>query len=182
MIPLSKPSLDERELEAVKRVMEDGCVAGTCPEVEKFEKELAAFVGSKYAVATSSATAALHLACMAMNVNRYSRVVCPSYTFPATANAPLYCGCNDVRIMDVNGETFNIDENISLAIFRNPDVIIPVHCFGNPCDMKMIKDYADSKRASIIEDAACSIPAYSNSKHAGVIGDAGVYSFYGIKN
>ena len=180
MIKLSKPYIGTEELEEIKKVMESGCAAGTCPEVTKFEEKFAEFVGSKYAVATSSATTALHLACLALNIGKGSKAVCPSYTFPATGFAPLYTGAN-LEIVDVEPDTFNLDVETLPHEYR-PDVIIPVHCFGNPADMCMIEDYAIENDTKIIEDAACAIPAYHESKHAGTRGDIGCYSFYAIKN
>jgi len=180
MINLSKPYIGSEELEAIKRVMETGCCAGTCPEVKVFERLFASFVGSKYAVATSSCTTALHLACLALGINERSNAIVPAYTFPATAFAPLYCGAK-VQIADVEPNTFNIDV-AGLSDLAPADVVMPVHCFGNPADMAAVKDYAEDNDAKIIEDAACAIPAYHHGKHAGTIGDVGCYSFYAIKN
>uniref|UniRef100_A0A6H1ZJQ9 Putative DegT/DnrJ/EryC1/StrS aminotransferase family protein n=1 Tax=viral metagenome TaxID=1070528 RepID=A0A6H1ZJQ9_9ZZZZ len=186
MINLSKPYLGSEELEAVKKIMDSGCCAGTCPEVHRFEEKFAHFVGSRYAVATSSCTTALHLACLALGVNNKSNIIVPAYTFPATAFAPLYCGA-DIQIADVEPDTFNIDveclsDVAGLSDLGTVDVIIPVHCFGNPADMDAVKDYAEDNDAKIIEDAACALPAYHHGKHAGTIGDVGCYSFYCIKN
>lgn len=178
-VPLSKPSIDQEELDAIRRVCESGCLAGTCEETRLFEKEFAEFVGAKYAVATSNCTTALHLACLALGVNKKSRVVVPAYTFPATANAPMYCGASP-EIADVYSDTWNLD--ISKIRSRKPDVLMPVHCFGNPADMVEIMAYAEERGAKIIEDAACAVPAYIGSRHAGNIGDVGCYSFYAIKN
>jgi len=177
-ISLSKPFLDMRETYAIEDVLESGCCAGTCEEVRKFEKEFAEFVGSKYAIATSSCTTALHLACLALDVNSKSKVVVPSYTFPATAFAPMYCGCNPA-IVDIDPETYNIDTH-SMPV--NSDVVMPVHAFGNPADMSEIMGLAEDNDFKVIEDAACALPAYTNGKHAGTIGDIGCYSFYAIKN
>ena len=158
---------------------ESGCLAGTCEETRLFEKEFAAFVGAKYAVATSNCTTALHLACLVLGVNKKSKVVVPAYTFPATANAPMYCGSSP-KIVDVHPDTWNLD--ISKIRTRKPDVLMPVHCFGNPADMGAITDYAVERDAKVIEDAACAMPAYVDHNHAGVIGHVGCYSFYAIKN
>lgn len=180
IIPLGKPYLDNKELNEIKRVMDDGCCAGTCPETRRFEEEFSSFVGSRYAIATSSATTALHLACLALGIDKHSNAIVPAYTFPATAFAPLYCGAG-VQIADVKSDTFNINVD-GLSDFAPADVIIPVHCFGNPADMATIKDYAIDRNMNIIEDAACAIPAFYHGKHAGTIGDVGCYSFYAIKN
>ncbi|MDD5614953.1 MAG: DegT/DnrJ/EryC1/StrS aminotransferase family protein [Candidatus Methanoperedens sp.] len=178
-IPLSKPSIGQEELDAIKNVCESGCLAGTCEETKLFEKEFAAFVGAKYAVATSNCTTALHLACLALGVGKKSKVVVPAYTFPATANAPMYCGASP-EIVDVHPDTWNLD--VSKIRTRKPDVLMPVHCFGNPADMVEIYDYSVEREAYIIEDAACAMPAYIHNKHAGTFGTVGCYSFYAIKN
>jgi len=178
-IPLGKPYVGSDELEAIKNVMESGCAAGTCPEVRKFEDEFAEFIGSKYAVATSSCTTALHLACLAIGLSSKSTAVVPSFTFPATGFAPKFVGA-EVDVVDVQPDTFNIDPECLPGYL--PDVIIPVHCVGNPADMDAIMDYADDTGAAVIEDAACAIPAYYKGKPAGTIGTVGCYSFYAIKN
>lgn len=179
-INLSKPYIGVEELEAIKNVMETGCVAGTCKIVHEFEDNFAGFVGSKYAVATSSCTTALYLACLALGIGRGSRAVCPSYTFPATGFAPLYTGAG-LEVVDVEPDTFNM-AYAELPTNYSPDVLIPVHCFGNPADMGALKNYADDTGARIIEDAACALPAFYHNRHAGIIGDVGCYSFYAIKN
>lgn len=178
-IPLSFPSVNEEEIEAIKNVCRTGMLAGTGEETKIFEKEFAAFVGAKHAVATSNCTTALHLACLALGVGKKTKVVCPAYTFPATASAPLYCNA-DLEISDIHPDTWNMD--VSKIRTRKPDVLMPVHCFGNPADMGAIMDYASDKGAKVIEDAACALPAYVDQKHAGVIGEVSCYSFYAIKN
>jgi len=182
MLPLSRPYLGSEELDAIRDVLESGCVAGTCPEVRLFEQEFAEYVGSEYAIATSSCTTALHLACLATGVNKYSVVVVPAYTFPATAFAPAYCGAK-VVFADVHEDTYNIDLN-TIPDGITPTHIIPVHAFGNPCNMDEIMDYAEDKDVTIIEDAACAVSSIykgRHSGHTGTIGDVGCYSFYAIK-
>lgn len=182
-VPLSKPSINSEELEAIRRVSEDGCLAGTCEETRLFEKEFAAFVGARYAVATSSCTTALHVACLALGVGRRSRVMVPSYTFPATAFAPMYCGAQPT-IVDIDQNTWNIDVGAikKSMVSKYTDVIIPVHCFGNPAPMDEIMELAHDTNARVIEDAACALPGYFHKKHCGTFGDVGCYSFYAIKN
>lgn len=195
MIPLGKPYLGDQELEAVKRVFESGCVAGTCPEVDLFEKEFAEFVGAKYAVATSSCTTALHVANIVCGINNHNNVMVPAYTFPATGLSALYQRAN-VWLCDVDIDTFNMDDTSMIECKNNImsqlkgmnineiDAVIPVHSFGNSCDIKEIRDFLDdtgNTDAKIIEDAACAIPAYFDKKHVGTIGDCGCFSFYAIK-
>lgn len=187
-IPLAKPSIGAEEISALNEyISEDTCIAGTCGIVREFENRFAEFVGSAYAVACSSCTTALHVACLALGVGKGSRVAIPGYTFPATGFASMYCGA-DVDIIDVDDDTWNMDPGKLIdkykGIFtRDPDVVMPVHCFGNPADMDSIMDFAEVHGAAVIEDAACALPAYySDGRHCGTIGDIGCYSFYAIKN
>lgn len=179
MIPLSKPCIGIDELDAIQDVMCTGCLAGTCEEVTKFEEEFARYVGAKYAVATSSCTTALHLACLVMNLSWKSRVIVPAFTFPATAFAPMYTGAR-VDLVDVDPETYNI--NMDTALSGPHDVVIPVHAFGNPADLDAVHDHCADTGAQIIEDAACCPPAKYHGHHAGTIGIIGCYSFYAIKS
>jgi len=177
-IPLGKPSIGIGELNRIEKVIRSGCCAGTCEEVKTFEDNFAKYIGSKYAIATSSCTTALHVACRVLELNERSHVTVPTHTFPATANAPMYEGV-DVDITDVNPNTYNLD--IKKTHLSSRSTIIPVHSFGNPCDMPEIMDYAEDWNLKIIEDSACGVASTIDGKHTGTFGDMGCYSFYGIK-
>ena len=177
-IPLGKPSIGKEELNRIEEVIKSGCCAGTCEEVKTFEENFAKYIGSKYAIATSSCTTALHVACRVLELNERSHVTVPTHTFPATANAPMYEGA-DVDIVDVNKDTYNID--MKQVFMPHGGTIIPVHSFGNPCDMPEIIDYTEDCDMNIIEDSACGVASTINGKHTGTFGDMGCYSFYGIK-
>ena len=177
-IPLAKPHFDGIELQEMERVMNSGCCAGTCGEVKTFENEFAQYVGSKHAIAVNSCTTGLHLACLTVGIKQFNNALIPAYTHPATGYAPMYCTPN-IKIIDVNLNNWNI--NLDRLYNSKPDLVIPVHCFGNPCDMSYVKDIATDTNMTIIEDSACGVASTLNGKHTGTFGDVGVYSFYPIK-
>ena len=177
-IPLGKPNIGKQELNRIEEVIKSGCCAGTCKEVKTFEENFAKYIGSKHAIATSSCTTALHVACRVLELNERSHVTVPTHTFPATANAPMYEGV-EVSIADVNPATYNMD--ISKMYLIEGSTLMPVHSFGNPCNMPEIMDRAEDYNIKVIEDSACGVASTIDGKHTGTFGDMGCYSFYGIK-
>lgn len=177
-IPLGKPSIGKEELNRIEEVIKSGCCAGTCEEVKTFEENFAKYIGSKYAIATSSCTTALHVACRVLEINEWSHVTVPTHTFPATANAPMYEGA-DIIIADVDLDSYNL--NVTSLNMPKGSTMMPVHSFGNPCNMPEIIDYANERDLKVIEDSACGVASTIDGKHTGTFGDMGCYSFYGIK-
>ena len=154
MIPIARPTLDEREVEAVRRVILSGWVTQG-PEVAAFEREFAAFVGAPHAVAVSSATTALHLALLAAGVSPGDDVVTVSHSFIATANAVRYCGARPVFV-DVQPDTFNLDPGLlERALTPATKAVLCVHQVGMPCDLNAILPFCHARRLTLIEDAAC---------------------------
>src|SRR4051812_19477471 len=136
-IPIAKPVLDEREVEAVRRVILSGWVTQG-PEVAAFEREFAELVSAPHACAVSNCTTALHLALLAVGVKPGDEVITVSHSFIATANAIRYCGATPVFV-DVQPDTFNIDPDlIEPAITAKTRAILCVHQLGMPCDMARI--------------------------------------------
>ena len=155
-IPIAKPWMDEREVEAAKRVILSGWVTQG-PEVATFEREFAEYVGARYACAVSSCTTALHLALLAAGVNRGDEVITASHSFIATANSIRYCGAMPVFV-DIQAETFNMNPQlIESAITEHTRAILCVHQIGMPCDLKEILEIAHRRSLPVIEDAACAI-------------------------
>jgi dTDP-4-amino-4,6-dideoxygalactose transaminase len=155
-IPISRPVLDEREVEAVRRVILSGWVTQG-PEVAAFEREFAAYVGAAHACAVSNCTTALHLALLAAGVGAGDEVITVSHSFIATANAVRYCGAEPVFV-DVDLDTFNLDpELIEAAITPRTRAILCVHQLGMPCDLRAIVDIGRRRGLVVIEDAACAI-------------------------
>jgi len=181
MISIAKPLVGKEEKQAVMKVIESGMIA--CgPRVEEFEKQFAAFVGTKYAVATTSGTTALHLALLSVGVTSGDEVILPSFSFIASANSVLFCDAKPV-FCDVNSKTFNIDvKRIDSLITEKTKAIMPVHLYGQPADMKPILEIAEKHGLNIIGDAAQAHGAKYNGKMIGSFGDAECFSYYPTKN
>ncbi len=176
-VPITRPWFDDQEASAVAAVLESGWVSQG-PRVEEFEATFAAYVGARYAVATSSCTTALHLALIAGGVRPGDEVLVPTFTFVATANAVEYCGARPVFV-DVDLETFNIDPAlIEAKITARTRAIIPVHLFGLPADMDPILEIAERHALVVIEDAACGVGSRYHDRHVGTVGLAGCFSFH----
>ncbi|MDR3541691.1 MAG: DegT/DnrJ/EryC1/StrS family aminotransferase [Desulfosporosinus sp.] len=154
LIPIARPEHDEGEAEAVRHVLAtDWWTQG--PEVERFEKEFAAFVCAPYACAVSSGTTALHLALLVAGVMPGDEVITVSHSFIATANAIRYCQAIPVFV-DITPATFNIDPNlIEKVITSRTRAIVCVHQMGMPCDLAALITIAQRHGLVLIEDAAC---------------------------
>jgi len=153
--------------------------------VEKFEKEFAKYIGTKYATAVNSGTSALHLSLIAMGVNRGDYIVTTPATFIATANVIVYTGAKPIFV-DISLETYNIDpQKLEEAIKEHKDTIkaiIPVHLYGHPCEMDAIREIAEKYNIRILEDACQAHGAVYKGRRVGSFGDAGAFSFYPAKN
>ena len=155
-IPVARPLLGEEEAQAARRAILSGWVVQG-PEVAAFEEEFAAVVGAPYAVATSSGTAALHLALMALDIGQGDEVLTVSHSFIATANAPRYVGATPVFV-DVEPATGNLDaDQVARAISRRTRAIIAVHQLGMPCNLESILLVARDFNIKVVEDAACAL-------------------------
>lgn len=155
-LPIAKPILDEREVEAVRRVILSGWVTQG-PEVAAFEQEFAGAVGAPHACAVSNCTTALHLALLAVGVGPGDEVITVSHSFIATANAIRYCGASPVFV-DIDPDTRNMDPAlIEPALTPRTKAILCVHQLGMPCDLRGILDVARRRGVPVVEDAACAI-------------------------
>ena len=181
MIPIAKPILGEEEQRAVIEVLRSGMIA--CgPKVQEFEKQFALFVGTKYAVATTSGTTALHLALLSIGIKKGDEIIIPSFSFISTANSVLFCNAIPI-FCDVNPQTFNLDtKKIENLITKKTKAIMPVHLYGQPSDMKPILEIAEKYGINVICDAAQAHGAKYNNKMVGSFGDAECFSFYSTKN
>ncbi|MEF3255558.1 MAG: DegT/DnrJ/EryC1/StrS family aminotransferase [Deferribacterales bacterium] len=152
------------------------------PNVKEFEEKAAKYLGCKYAVGVASGTDALHIALKAIGIKEDDEVITTPFTFIATAEAIVYCGGKPVFV-DVDEKTMNIDVNkIEEKITSKTKAIIPVHLFGNPCEMDKIKDIAKKYNLKIVEDCAQSFGATYKDIKTGKIGDVGCFSFFPSKN
>ncbi len=201
IIPLSVPAFKGNEWRYVKECLDSGWVSSAGKFVEEFEEKLRKKIGAKYAVACVNGTSGLQLSLRLAGVDRGDEVIAPTLTFIATANAVRYLGAEPV-FMDCD-DHMNIDpdkiENFcrrecavtkdglkNRASNRIIKAIMPVHVFGNPCNLGDLIDVAAKYHLKVIEDATESLGAYYiegryKDKFTGTIGDFGVYSFNGNK-
>jgi len=146
------------------------------------EEELAEFTGAKYSVALNSGTDALHLALRALDIGEGDEVITVAFTFVATTEAIGIVGAKPVFV-DIDNDTFNIDPmKIEAAITPKTKAIMPVHLYGQPCNMDIIMDIAKRHNLYVIEDACQAIGAKYKGKMVGTFGDIGCFSFYPTKN
>ena len=121
------------------------------PRTEEFEKKFAEFVGTKYAIATTSGTTALHLGLLSLGVKKGDEVILPDFSFIATANSPLFCEATPV-FCDVDPKTFNINpDKIKKLITKKTKAIMPVHLYGQAADMKPILEIAEDHGVHVID-------------------------------
>ncbi|MBM4065591.1 MAG: DegT/DnrJ/EryC1/StrS aminotransferase family protein [Planctomycetes bacterium] len=176
MIPHSRPTIDETDIQAVSGVLHSGSIAQG-GAVEKFEQELAGYIGVKGGVATSSGTAALHLALLALDITGKDTVALPSYVCTAVLNAVHYVGALPLLI-DVHPDTFNMDvEDLKRKLRPQVKAIIVPHSFGLAADLEEIMALG----IPVIEDCAQSIGATYKNKMAGSFGNISIFSFYATK-
>lgn len=179
-INIATPQIGKEEIKAVTEVMKSGMLAQG-PKVKEFEEKFAKFIGTKYAVATSSGTTALEVALRSYGIGSGDEVITTPFTFIASANSILYTGAKPVFV-DIEAETFNLDpEKIEKAITAKTKAIMPVHLYGNACNMTKIMAIAKKHKLAVIEDACQSHGAEWKNKKVGSFG-TGAFSLYPTKN
>lgn len=152
------------------------------PNVAAFEREAAAYLGAKHAVAVASGTDALHLALIAAGLKAGDEVITSPFTFIATAEAIRYVGATPVFV-DIDPRTFNIDPaKIEAAVTPRTRAVLPVHLFGQPADMDAIGAICRKHGLLVVEDCAQSFGAASGTRMTGTIGLLGAFSFFPSKN
>jgi len=152
------------------------------PQLEKFESDFCKYSKAKYAIAVSNCTAALHLSLMALGIKENDEVIIPDLTFVADANAVLACNAKPV-VADINKENFFLSlSNIKKNITKRTKAIIPVHIYGQVCNIDEILDLAKDNNLKVVEDCAHAVGTFHKSKHVGTLGSTGCFSFYPTKN
>jgi len=182
-IPITKPYFDECEKNKILEPLETGWLVQG-PNVERFQTMFAEFTHSKYAIATSSCTSALHLGLVALGIKHGDSVIVPSFTYIASANAIEYTGAKPI-FCDINPFTFSIDEiELEVIIEKNKNVkaIMPVNLFGLCANLPKIIEIAKKYNLKVIEDSACGFDAWIQDKHSGTFGDVGCFSFHPRKS
>ncbi|RLI74044.1 aminotransferase DegT [Archaeoglobales archaeon] len=175
-IYLARPCIDERELEAVKKVLESKYLTEG-PMTAEFEKKFAEYCEAKYGIATTSCSTALELALRTLGVGKGDEVIVPDFTYPATSFVVSLVGATPV-LVDVDISSYNVTvEKIEEAITDRTKAIIPVSLFGYPLDEDVYK-LKDEYGIYVIEDAACSAGAMLNGKKVGSQADMTCFSFH----
>ncbi len=176
-IRLSRSLLGEEELESVRTVLDSGYLT-MGPRVTAFEAVIAQRVGTRYAVATSSATTALHLAMVALDIGPGDEVILPSFTFPATGHVVIQQGAVPV-LADIDPCTLNLDAaDLARKFTQRTRAVIAVHLFGNPADMEPILALTRPRGIPVVEDAACALGAHYQGVPCGSLGVLGCFSFH----
>ena len=197
MVLLSGPNLSGNELKYVKDCIDTGWVSSVGSYVTDLESSVSEYTGSKYAVAMSSGTTALHLSLKILNICKDDYVIAPNLTFIATLNAIKYTNATPI-LLDVDEKSWQIDldllENFLINKTRQINgkcsyhedgkiikAIVAVHVLGNMCDMNRLVKICDDHNILLIEDAAESLGSKYDGKHSGTFGKIGCFSFNGNK-
>lgn len=179
-IPYGHQAIEEDDIQAVVEVLRSDYLT-TGPAITEFENKVAEYTGTKYAVAVSNGTAALHVACLAAGIGPGDEVITTPITFAASANCVLYCGGTPV-FADIDPRTYNIDpEDIERKITEKTKAIIPVHFAGQPCDMDAIHKIAKKYNLIVIEDGAHALGAEYKGTKIGGLSDMTTFSFHPVK-
>ena len=196
-IPLHEPKFLGNEKKYLNECIDSTFVSSVGKFVDEFERKIASYTGTKYAVATSNGTSALHIALLLANVENNDEVITQPLTFVATCNAINYCGAQPVFV-DVDQDTMGMSPSALKEFLKNNTSIknqqcinnktgrvikacVPMHTFGHPCKIDEIKDICNKYHIALIEDAAESLGSYYKNKHTGTFGQMGVMSFNGNK-
>ncbi|RUO45061.1 UDP-4-amino-4,6-dideoxy-N-acetyl-beta-L-altrosamine transaminase [Idiomarina aquatica] len=188
MIPYGKQDIQQQDIDAVVDVLQSDFLTQG-PKVPAFEQAVANRVGAEYALAVNSATSALHIACLALDLGSGDVLWTTPVTFVASANCGLYCGA-DVDFVDIDPATYNISvealkTKLQQAAARDclPKVLVVVHLCGQPCEMAAIKALADQYGVKVIEDASHAIGGKYRGEYIGKgqYSDITVFSFHPVK-
>jgi len=180
MIPISKPFIGDAEKQAVMAVLDSGMLVQG-PRTAQLEEKFAGVCSTKFAVATSSGTTALHVALLAHEIGPGDEVITTPFTFMASVNAILYVGAKPIFV-DIEEDTFNINPALIEAVISpRTKAILPVHLYGYPCNMAEIMKIADKHNLVVIEDACQAVGAKFQNKTVGSFG-TGCFSLYATKN
>jgi len=184
-IAINIPLVGKEEIIAVTSILKNGTLTSAAnhggKHVQIFEKSVASFVKSKYAIAVNSGTAALQAALYALDVKKGDEVLVPSFTFVATANAVISAGAKPIFV-DILKENYTIDPaDLSKKITKNTRAIIPVHLYGNVAHVEQLSEISKKHNIPIIEDSAQSLGSTYKGKHTGTFFEMGCYSMYPAK-
>lgn len=181
-IPYSTQSIDSSDIKAVVSVLRSDFLTQG-PKVSEFERKLAKYCNSKFAVALNSGTSALHAACFAAGISAGDEVITSPITFVASANCVLYCGGTPVFAdIENDGTALISTDQIQKKITFKTKAIIPVDYAGHPCNMDEINNIAKANDLVVIEDAAHSLGAIYKGRKVGSLADMTILSFHAVKH
>ncbi|MCT4619045.1 MAG: DegT/DnrJ/EryC1/StrS family aminotransferase [Marinisporobacter sp.] len=176
-IPLAKPDITQREIDAVTEVLKSG-ILSIGPKIEEFEKEIADYIGVKHAVAVNSGTSGLHLIIKALGIGYGDEVITTPFSFISSSNCILFEGAIPVFV-DIDEKTLNIDiDKIEEKITSKTKAILAVDVFGQPVDMDKIHQIAKKHHLKVIEDSCEALGSEYKNIKCGKNCDAGVFAFY----
>lgn len=181
MIPIARPLIEGEEIKAVNEVLASGSLAQGA-KVQELEEKFAQYCGTKYALAVSSGTAAIHAALHAAGVGPGDEVITVPFSFIATINPILMVGAKPV-LVDIDADSFCMDvSKLKKAITKKTKAIIPVHLYGQPANMDEVNEIASLHNLVVIEDSCQAIGAEYKDRKAGSLGNLGCFSLYATKN
>jgi perosamine synthetase len=179
--PAYEPWISKEDEKIINKTLKQSMLT-LGPQLEKFESDFCRYSKAKYAIAVSNCTAALHLSLMALGLKENDEVIIPDLTFVADANAVLACNAKPV-VADINKENFFLSiSSIKKNITKKTKAIIPVHIYGQVCNIDEILDLAKDNNLKVVEDCAHAVGTFHKSKHVGTLGSTGCFSFYPTKN
>jgi len=196
-IPLHEPRFIGNEKKYLNECIDSTFVSSVGKFVDEFEAKIASYTSTKYAIATSNGTSALHISLLLADVDQNSEVITQPLTFVATCNAISYCGAQPI-FLDVDKDTMGLSPSSLKYFLENYTTVkkqqcinnktgkvikacVPMHTFGHPCRIDEIKEICDKHYVFLIEDAAESVGSIYKGKHTGTFGQVGVMSFNGNK-
>ncbi|KRQ87435.1 putative pyridoxal phosphate-dependent aminotransferase EpsN [Caloramator mitchellensis] len=176
-VQLAKPDITQREIDAVVEVMKSG-ILSIGPKIEEFERKIADYTGVKYAVAVNSGTSALNLIVKALGIGNGDEVITTPYSFVASVNCFIMEGAKPVFV-DIDPKTFNMNiEEIESKITPKTKAILAVDVFGQPINMKRLREIADKHNLYLIEDSCEALGSVYDGVRAGSLADAAAFAFY----
>lgn len=180
-LPLASPSFDGNEMQYVQDCITTGWISSQGSYIPRFEEASRAFLGAGHAWAVTSGTMALQLAVQALDIGVGDEVIVPNFTFGASANAVMQRGATPVFV-DVNADNWTLDTaKVEAAVTPRTKAIMPVHIYGQPCDMEAIMEIARRHGLRVIEDVAEALGAEAYGRKVGTWGDIGCFSFFANK-
>ncbi len=181
MIPITRPCIGQEEADAAAKAVLSGWLSQG-ERVQEFERAVASYVGAKHAIAATNCTTALHLALLVAGVGPGDEVICPSFSFIATANAIVHAGATPVFV-DIEPDTYNMDATlIEAAVTPRTKAIMPVDQIGLAADIAAVREIARRHNLKVVEDAAPSLGATVGEGRVGALSDFTCFSFHPRKS